>query len=639
VVNHVSDYLAGYLDGQLSDSEMVAVRRHLQSCAACRAELDAVQRIRQELAELMPLAVRDIHPPQHNWRRIDSALHEAGGVPGAKRRGKVKQSGGRRPSLLITGFSLAVISLMIVVFVSLIRGGEEGPGSGAPTEPTATPLQTIEPTEIPQPTPRLFDLSQDEAFAHLASILAGDSSGDPLVNRHAIQAQDSEVEVTEDQRYGQRFFIITTIRHATDRPLPEGETVTIGGMDVVLRTGLSGTVTLTGDVLHDGSGEVVGSSGSMVVPEPPSEIAYEDGVLIAWNDGDRQLSVLTNLTVDDAVAMTRTLISDDDRRAVDGTEPLAGEPVALVTDPVDDLSPGWSPDGQQIVFASERVPGYRSLFTIQVDGDGLTQLTDGAGNDFMPAWSPDGSRIAFGTYRHGQGNGDLYLMDPDGSNLMRLTTDPAYDGEPVWSPDGTRIAFYSDRDGGRNIYVIDADGDNLSRLTDGPGHQQDPVWSPDETRIAYIVWEDSGDSDIYLMNADGSGQVQLTSGPASDHSPAWSPDGSHLAFSSERNGQTDVYVIDVDNPDEEVRLTWHAAQDYAPAWSPDGRWIAFSTDRSGNFDLYLAAPDGSGVLPLVTSDLDEYFPSWSPDGAWIVYTAGRSHVMSQDIYLVPITLR
>jgi Tol biopolymer transport system component len=638
-MTHVSDYLAGYLDGQLSDSEMAAVQRHLHECAACRADLDAMREVRQELIDLMPLAVQDVHPPAYNRRRVHSALGGAGLGPGAKRRKKLGRSDGR-PSLLMTGFSLAVIALLVLVFVSLIRpGGEAGPEVGAPTDPTATPLQTAEPT--PQPAGRAFDLSQDDAFARLAAILAGEASGDPLTNRQTILAQDGEVEVTEDQHFGQQTFFITTVRHAPDRPLPEGETVVIGGREVILRTGLSGTVTLTGDVLHDGSGEFVGGSGSTTTPGQPAELIYEDGVLITWNEDDRQTSLLTNLSQEDAIAVARTLISDDDRRAVDGTEPSAGEPIPLVTNPVGDLSPNWSPDSGRIVFASEQVSGNRSLFTIQIDGEGLTQLTDGAGNDFTPAWSPDGSRIAFGTYRHGQGNGDLYLMDPDGSNQTRLTSDSAFDGEPVWSPDGGRIAFYSDRDGGRDIYAIDVDGGNLTRLTDGPAHQQDPVWSPDGTRIAYIVWEDSGDSDIYLMNADGSGQAQLTSGPASDHSPAWSPDGSRIAFSSERNGQTDVYTLDMDNPANVTRLTWHAAQDYAPAWSPDGRWIAFSTDRNDSFDLYLAAPDGSGVLPLVTSDLDvdEYFPTWSPDGQWIVYTAGRSHVMAPDIYLVSITLR
>jgi Tol biopolymer transport system component len=509
---------------------------------------------------------------------------------------------------------------------------------GAPSDdPTATLLQTTDPTPQPESASRVFDLSQDEAFARLAAILDGESTGDPLANQQTILAQDGEVSITEDQYIGQRSFYITTVRHAADRPLPEGETVVIGGREVVLRTGLSGTALLTGNVLHDGSGEYRGGSSAVGVPGLPSEIAYQDGILIAWNEEDRQTTLLTNLSLDDAVAIARTLLSDDDRRALDGTEPSAGEPIGLVTNPVGDLSPDWSPGSDLLVFASEQVSNSRRLFTIQIDGQTLTQLTDGAGNDFTPAWSPDGSRIAFGTYRHDLGNGDLYLMDPDGSNQTPLTSDPAYDGEPIWSPDGTLIAFYSDRDGERDIYVIDADGSNLTRLTDGPAHQQDPVWSPDGTRIAYIVWEDSGDSDIYLINADGSGQVQLTGGPASDHDPAWSPDGSRIAFSSERNGQTDVYVLDVNNPDNVIRLTWHAAQDYAPNWSPDGGWIAFSTDRNDTFDIYLAAPDGSGVLPAVTTDLDEYFPDWSPDGTWIAYTAGRSHVMPTDIYIVPIT--
>ena len=65
------------------------------------------------------------------------------------------------------------------------------------------------------------------------------------------------------------------------------------------------------------------------------------------------------------------------------------------------------------------------------------------------------------------GNDQIYVMNMDGSGLTRLTNNESDDYELDRSPDGTRIAF---RCGNNNICVMNADGSGLTRLTNKEVH-------------------------------------------------------------------------------------------------------------------------------------------------------------------------
>ena len=184
-------------------------------------------------------------------------------------------------------------------------------------------------------------------------------------------------------------------------------------------------------------------------------------------------------------------------------------------------SADWSPDGQKIVFRSNR-DGY-DLYVMNADGSNVRRLTRGGSNG-TPAWSPDGSRIAFMSNRHstpGAPN-EIYVMDADGTNIQRLPHDYEHAGRPAWSPDGERIAFASNRDGGRpdidaeyEIYVMDADGTNIQRLTHRPGADGHPDWSPDGSEIVFSFNGEDGtgeDVGLWLIGADGTNLRQLTAG-------------------------------------------------------------------------------------------------------------------------------
>ena len=57
-------------------------------------------------------------------------------------------------------------------------------------------------------------------------------------------------------------------------------------------------------------------------------------------------------------------------------------------------------------------------------------LTDGDESDLDSAWSPDGEQIAFAS---GSPSG-IHLMDADGGDRCRLTTDEQSADSPAWAP-------------------------------------------------------------------------------------------------------------------------------------------------------------------------------------------------------------
>ena len=125
-----------------------------------------------------------------------------------------------------------------------------------------------------------------------------------------------------------------------------------------------------------------------------------------------------------------------------------------------DGAPAWSPDGAKIAFTSVRSGNFGDIYVVNVDGSGVTNLTNHSSGGYHPAWSPDGAKIAFTSVRSGNlgdsshNFGDIYVVNVDGSGVTNLTNHSSSNYHPAWSPDGTKIAFQSDRDGNPEIYVV-----------------------------------------------------------------------------------------------------------------------------------------------------------------------------------------
>ena len=226
--------------------------------------------------------------------------------------------------------------------------------------------------------------------------------------------------------------------------------------------------------------------------------------------------------------------------------------------PVYDTSPVWSPDGTKIAFISNR-DYLLSLYVMNADGSNAQLVTNKPLEPSRPAWSPDGRKIAFsaglsGTFGTTKPAVDIYVINVDGSGLTKLT-DGGVNGGAAWSPDGKQIAFASNR-GAENtsrIWLMNADGSNQRILpnsgnTDGTGFMGgEPAWSPDGTKILFTSYRACGSLAalaVYVTNADGSNSRLLTNDPnvcGSYGSPRWSPDGTRIlaSFSLKTGGVTE----------------------------------------------------------------------------------------------------
>ena len=242
---------------------------------------------------------------------------------------------------------------------------------------------------------------------------------------------------------------------------------------------------------------------------------------------------------------------------------------------------------------------------------------------------PDSDQFVFVSAR--DGNPEIYTVNIDGTGITRLTHNVAIEEFPSWSPDGQHIAFQSNRSGTFEIYVMNVDGSNVVQRTFAGGYSEHPTWSPDGTTIAYSTLSD-GSSNIWKVGAFAGSPSLFFSKPGLDWQPDWSPSGARLALSSDwyaYDTVTDIFIVKVDGS-EFTGLTGDIFDqiDYMqPAWSPDELRLSLAISYSeATAQLALINPDGSGLTPIAFADTKTR-SSWSPDGQRIAYTSPTKDIV------------
>ena len=197
-----------------------------------------------------------------------------------------------------------------------------------------------------------------------------------------------------------------------------------------------------------------------------------------------------------------------------------------------DAEGAYSPDGTQIVFASNREAYARTL-------DAKEQKTfDHDKSYFM----------------------DIYVMNADGSNVRRLTKAPGYDGGPFFSADGKKIVWRRfSEDGTRaEVYTMNVDGSDKRQITQLGAMSWAPFFHPSGDYIVFATnLQGFANFELYMVDAKGEKEpVRVTHSKGFDGLAAFSPDGKRLAWASKRtaDGTTQIFMADWDDAEARRRL-------------------------------------------------------------------------------------
>jgi Tol biopolymer transport system component len=291
----------------------------------------------------------------------------------------------------------------------------------------------------------------------------------------------------------------------------------------------------------------------------------------------------------------------------------------------------WSPDGQRLVFQSEREAGnpFYQIYALDFASGDTKRISPGYGKTTCSFFRPGSDQILFASTHHDprskalqqeeidfRASGkerryawdydpefELYAVSEKSGQTTRLTNARGYDAEASYSPDGQWIVFSSNRDAYSRtltaaeqkqleidpsyfaeIYIMRADGSQPRRLTNAVGYDGGPFFFPDGSRIIWRRFDEQGlIADVWTAKPDGSDARQITKFGAMSWAPYVHPSGQYVLFASNKLGfeNFEVFMVDIDGRKEPVRITYADGFDGLPVPSPDGRRVAWTSSRGG----------------------------------------------------------
>lgn len=190
------------------------------------------------------------------------------------------------------------------------------------------------------------------------------------------------------------------------------------------------------------------------------------------------------------------------------------------------FAPRFSPDSKTVVMSfSDSKTANSEIYSMDLNTRSITRLTNDSGIDTSPSYSPDGEKIVFNSDRGG--SPQLYIMDKDGSNIKRISKGKGVYGNPVWSPRGDLIAFVKNRKPNFYIGVMDTNGDN-ERIIVQDFALESPAWSPNGRYLIFYRQQKSnldgtgGETTIHFIDITGYNE-RIIPTPRDGSDPAWSP--------------------------------------------------------------------------------------------------------------------
>ncbi len=228
------------------------------------------------------------------------------------------------------------------------------------------------------------------------------------------------------------------------------------------------------------------------------------------------------------------------------------------------LAPSVSPDGNRLIFLSER-----DLFSLDLyladakSGTVIKKLYTSTKSDRVDdinymetsgTWSPDGKFFAYMAYV--KGVSALIIFNVEKGKIVREIKIQEVDAMsyPAWSPKDNIIAFTGLKQGVSDLYLFNIDNDELQNITNDSFCNLQPSWDKNGDEIYYVTDAPDPLQDRYTNTAYNIAKLHLNSlkktvfstfSGAQNVNPVVANDASRVFFLSDRDGTRNLYLFDI----------------------------------------------------------------------------------------------
>ncbi|MBP6217874.1 MAG: PD40 domain-containing protein [Oligoflexales bacterium] len=239
----------------------------------------------------------------------------------------------------------------------------------------------------------------------------------------------------------------------------------------------------------------------------------------------------------------------------------------------------------------------------------------------------------------------LYTCDVLGQNLKQLTKRDTSHLSPTWDPSGKTVVFSAlENKKGYFLFSQDLLTGRTNLLSGFPVINSGGNISPQGQFVVYSAYDlQKKETQLYVLSLQNSRNRRLLYAyPTKPFQnvgvnlvdPSFSPDGKWLAYVSDQYGNPHIFrqeviwsrgASDLKLQGEEKRLTYAGWFNTMPTWSPDSKKIAFAgLDKEiRRFDLFLMNSDGTQLERLTLERGDNESPSFSKNGLLIIFQSNR----------------
>jgi len=254
--------------------------------------------------------------------------------------------------------------------------------------------------------------------------------------------------------------------------------------------------------------------------------------------------------------------------------------------------------------------------------------------------SPDGRRVVFALVTGSQE--DLWLVNVDGSGVSRLTNDAPFERRPIWTGHGETVIYQSNRGGQFDLWEVPIAGGRPWQLTSDRAAELPESAGGDGGLITFLLSTET--AHLWLHDPQQTSPIPLTNDALSDLAPSISRDGKIIVFqrtnSSSLAGNTllDSRLMKGTLAGQTLRLEPEfAAEGFAPQISPDGSELAY---LQGSPPTLLIKDLGTSQVAVVSKEAAppgfSSFPnSWlGQNVAWVPTTGDLVFVERSPLFKI-----